>query len=64
MNHLPGRLPSRPRRPLSRCGFTSVELMLVFATFVISAFFLFNLGAEIIEVYFRDGNQCTTSPLI
>jgi len=52
------------KRKTRRRGITAVELLFIFATFVVAAFAMFRLGSEVIEVYFYDGNRTTTSPLI
>ena len=54
----------RNKRSRSRKGITAVEILFIFATFVIGAIAMFNVGRQVIEVYFQDGNQVTTSPLI
>jgi len=47
-----------------RRGLAAVELLFVFVTFVFAFFIMFNLGKHVIEFYFHDGNQATSSPLI
>lgn len=52
------------RKRLQRKGMTAVELLFIFAAFVLATFAIFNIGQHIIQIYFHDGNQFTSSPLI
>ena len=47
----------------SRPGMASIEMLFVFATFVIATFAFVRLGMAIIQVFFGDGNQAIAIPL-
>lgn len=54
----------KTKRRRFRKGMTAVELLFIFASFVAGVVAMFNVGSQVIKVYFHDGNQVTASPLI
>lgn len=47
-----------------RLGMTTIEMLLIFATFVVATFAFARLGISVIQVYFVDGHQMTGIPFL